>query len=120
MFRADAETDDASRDAPEVWDFCQQAHCERWLERSGLDQHAGNDPALHGDLQPLRHARGPLAALLDPAQMIERELSIPQRFEENVGRRHGVLNREIDADAADRRHGVRGIADAQQTEPKPF
>jgi len=33
MFRADAETDDASRDAPEVWDFSQQAHCERRVFR---------------------------------------------------------------------------------------
>jgi hypothetical protein len=31
-----------------------------------------------------------------------------------------VLNREIDADAADRRHGVRRIADAEQARPVPL
>ena len=36
MFRADAEADDARGDAPKVWNFCQQAHRERRLERSGL------------------------------------------------------------------------------------
>ena len=71
MFRADAETDDTSRDAPENGTLSKYTHRERRLERSGLDQHPRNDPALHGDLQPLRHARGQLAALLDPAQVID-------------------------------------------------
>src|SRR5258705_12841497 len=99
MFRADAEADDTSGDAPEEWNFCQQAHGERRLERSGLDQPARNDPALHGDLQPLGYPRGQLAALLDSAEVIERELSFAERFEENVGCRHGLLDRRIDADA---------------------
>ena len=97
-----------------------QARRERRLERSALDQHRRNDPALHGDLQPLRQARGQLPALLDPAQMIGRQLSFAQRFEENVGCRHRILDRQIDADTADRRHGVGGVANAQETRPEPF
>ncbi len=31
-----------------------------------------------------------------------------------IGGRHRILNREIDADAADRRHRMRGVADAKQ------
>ena len=38
----------------------------------------------------------------------------------NVCGGDGVLNGEIDADAADRRHGVRAIADAQQAGTRPF
>ena len=48
-----------------------------------------------------------------------RELSFAQRFEKNIGCRHGILNGEIDTDTADRRHGVGGVADAQKTRPKP-
>src|SRR6266576_2714357 len=120
MFRADAEPDDTRWDAPEKWNFSKQAHRERRPEPSGLDQHPCNDPALHGDLQPLRHARGQLAALLNPAQVFDRELSFPQRFEENVSCRYRILNREIDTDTADRRHRMGGVADAQQTRTKPF
>ena len=106
MFRADAKTDDAGGDAPEEWNFCQQAHHERWFERSGVGQHPRDDPALRGDLQPLGYARGQLAAPLDPAQVIECDLSFLQRLAKNVGSRHGILNRQIDADAAHRRHSV--------------
>ena len=120
MFRADAEADEPRRDSPERWNFSQQAQGERRRERSGAAQHPGNDPALDGDLQPLRHARRPLAPLLDLAQAIDGEVSLPQRFEKNVGCRHGILDREIDADAADRRHGVSGVANAQQTRPMPI
>ena len=62
----------------------------------------------------------PLAAPLDLAQVIDGVVSLPQRFEKNVGCRHGILDREIDADAADRRHGVGGVANAQETRPKPI
>ena len=43
-----------------------------------------------------------------------------QRAGEEVGRGDRVLDREVDADAADRRHGVRGVADAEQARPPPF
>ena len=38
---------------------------------------------------------------------------------QDIRRRHRVLHRQIDADAADGRHRVRGIADAQQPRPMP-
>ena len=43
-----------------------------------------------------------------------------QRQRQDIGGRDGVLNREIDADAADRRHGVGRIADAEQPGPVPL
>ena len=42
-----------------------------------------------------------------------------QRCGENVGGGHRILDRQVDADAAHRRHGVGGIADAQQTRAPP-
>ena len=38
---------------------------------------------------------------------------------QQVGGRDRVLHREVDADAADRRHRMRGVADAQQPRPRP-
>ena len=37
-----------------------------------------------------------------------------QRGREDIGRRHRILDGEIDSDAADRRHRMGGIADRQQ------
>ena len=42
-----------------------------------------------------------------------------QRRRQDVRGRDRILDREIDADAADRRHGVRGIADAEHAGPPP-
>ncbi len=38
---------------------------------------------------------------------------------EDAGGGHGVLNGEVDADAADGRHGVGGVADAEQAGAVP-
>ncbi|GGN73526.1 hypothetical protein GCM10011610_16090 [Nocardia rhizosphaerihabitans] len=40
--------------------------------------------------------------------------AVEQRPGQNARGRDGILHGEIDADAADRRHRVRGIADARQ------
>jgi hypothetical protein len=48
-----------------------------------------------------------------------REGAGAERLGEDVGRRHRVLDGDIDADATDRRHGVGGVADAQQSRPVP-
>ena len=39
---------------------------------------------------------------------------------QNVCRRDRVLNREVDADATNGRHRVRGVADAEKARPAPF
>src|SRR3954467_15315132 len=43
----------------------------------------------------------------------------PERVGETVRGRDRILDREVDPDAADRRHRVRGVADAQQAGPPP-
>jgi hypothetical protein len=58
MFGADAEADDPSGNAAQVWNSSKQPQRKRRLERSGLTQDARNDPALDDDLQPLRHSGG--------------------------------------------------------------
>ena len=74
---------------------------------------------LHDDLQALGDARRKFAALLDAFERVDRYRSTPQRLGENIGGSYRVLHREIDADAADRRHGVRGVADADEARPVP-
>ena len=46
-------------------------------------------------------------------------LAARERSGEDVGGRDGVLDREIDADPADRRHRMGRIADRQQAGPPP-
>ena len=45
--------------------------------------------------------------------------ALAQRPCEEVGGRDRVLDGQVDADAADRRHGVRGVADAEEPGPVP-
>ena len=42
------------------------------------------------------------------------DAALTQRRRQNVGRCDRILHGEIDADAADRGHGVRRVADAEQ------
>jgi hypothetical protein len=74
-----------------------------------------NHILLDKDLHALDDLRRPFAPLLDVRQkLIARRPLVEQGPGENIGRRDRVLNREIDADAADRRHRMRGVADAQK------
>jgi len=103
-----AEPDHARRDAPQQRPASQQAHGERRLDRRFILQHPHEHVLLHGDLESLRNSRGKFAPALHCAERLAVELPLV----EDVGRRDGVLDGEVDAHAADRRHGVRGVADA--------
>src|SRR5205807_1170100 len=46
--------------------------------------------------------------------------SAPQGLGEKIRCRDRILNRDIDADASDRRHGVCRITDAQQSQTAPL
>ena len=87
--------------------------------RVGLQSRTDN-PVLHGELNLLRHARRERAALLYRLQIVIRYLTRFQRRGQAVGRRHRILHGDIDADAADRRHRVGCIADADQPRPPPL
>ena len=47
------------------------------------------------------------------------ERALGERLPEEVGGGHGVLDREVDPDARDRRHGVGGVADAEHARRSP-
>jgi len=75
-------------------------------------------------LQELSEADGELASGLDQGESGARNGSRGsgklKRFGKDVGRGYGVLNCDIDADAADGRHSVCGVADAEQARSAPL
>ncbi len=83
-------------------------------------QNGADDSPLDGELQPLREPHGQSAALLDGLKILVRHLARAERFGEPVGRGDCVLHRHVDAHAADRRHRMRRIADAEEPRPPPF
>ena len=62
---------------------------------------------------------GQFAAALHGAEIIQRGGALAHARHQDVGRGDRVLDRQVDADAADRRHGMRGVADEQQAGAKP-
>ena len=74
---------------------------------------------MDDDLEGLGDAGGELAAVLD---VVEGELGDDAGGEygrEDAGGGDGVLNGEVDADAADGGHGVGGVADAEEAGAVP-
>ena len=98
----------------------EQAQRPRWRHRSRAAEHPPDHLVLYDNLQPLRHPGWEFAPLLNRGKMIAGDSPRPQRLGENVGSRHRILDGEIDADSADRRHRMRGIADADQARAIPF
>ena len=71
-------------------------------------------PVLDQDLEALREAGGKLARCCAPSRTSAVVTGPPPEGpSQDVGRGHGILDCQVDADAADRRHGVRRIADAE-------
>ena len=82
------------------------------------------EKAVNGRLEGLRDTRGQLAAALNPDEQDVTDRQIPcmrrtQYRSEDARSSHRILNREIDADTADRGHGVGRIADAEQAGKTP-
>ena len=96
------------------WVCVEQLHGEGCARLSLHGEHIADDPRLNEDLDGLHQPRRQHAPLLHLAQHLERNRPLLQRPGKNIGRGDCVLNGEIDADAADRRHGVGRVADAQQ------
>ena len=74
---------------------------------------------LHEDLYRLHRPGGEFPAALNGVKILVGDLASQKTRRQDVGRGDGILNCEVDADAADRGHGVGGIADAQQAGPVP-
>ena len=70
-------------------------------------------------MQPLRDFRRPLAAALHGGKLLVADAARLERGREHVCSRHRVLHGEVHADATDGRHGVRGVADAEEARLPP-
>jgi hypothetical protein len=85
----------------------------RRLDFAGAAEDAGDYSFLNHDLKGLYDFGWPFAPLLHLRQKLIIQRPVARQWSgEEIRRRDCVLNREIDADAADRRHGMRGISDA--------
>ena len=104
----------------EVAPAAQQAEQQRRPDRLAGAQDAADDPVLDKYLQRLRRFGRKLPPALDRTQIVGADHAPQQRLGENVRRRHRVLDRQVDADPADRRHRVGRVADAQQPRPMPY
>src|SRR5579885_1555243 len=114
MLRPNAEPDEARRQPAQRRKGGEQPQGEGRPERRRAGEHAADDAVLDEELDALRRPCRQLAPALDLMKMRLPDLAAKQRAGEDIGGGDGVLDREIDADAAHRRHGVRGIADAEE------
>src|SRR5579883_3235152 len=87
--------------------------------RASLCKHFADDTALNEELQSLRSNCGRLATALHGSQVAGSYAAVQQPWGQHIRRRDRILDRQIDPDAADRRHCVRCVADAEQSVPVP-
>ncbi len=116
-----AEPDHSARYPAQHRESAEQANRERSLaDRRTRLQQLADDVVLHGFLSALDHARGEQSAALHPAEQRPDVLAACERSGQRIGRSHCILDRQVDTDAADRRHGVCGVADGEQARPMPL
>ena len=108
----DANGQQPAGDAAQQRDPVEQFEHERRLRPLRRREGAADDLVLHDELEPLREAHGECSARLDRAEVVVAHGTGLERRDQAVGGGDCVLDGEVDADAADRRHRVRGIADA--------
>lgn len=71
-----------------------------------------NQKTVDGDLKRLGDAGGEFASALNVGESKAGHDAGFERGREDAGGGDGILNGEVDADAADRRHGMGSIANA--------
>jgi hypothetical protein len=85
--------------------------------------YAGRDPPDHvvldKDLKSLRGPSRESRPLLDGVKFAFGGNSLRKFWGKYTRRCNRVLYREIDSHSSDRRHGVRRIADTEQSRPRP-
>ena len=119
VFGAEAEADEAGGDAAEEGPAVEETEGPSGSERFGTAEDAGDDVVLDDELKTLGGVRGKCSAPLDGFEIPCGESSVAKPRGEDVGGGDGILNREIDADTANGRHGVRSVADAEKSGTKP-
>src|SRR6202790_5209553 len=114
MLGAKAEPDQPRGDARQERHMIEQPHQPGRLDRLVRAQHRVEDPLLDRHLQRLGQPRRQGAAALDGFQVRIPQRAVAQPPGQDIGGGDGVLDREIDAAPADRRHRMGAVADAQQ------
>ena len=120
MLGSDSEANHASRQ------IAQRRKVLRYLEDDGrvhlgrAGQDPGDDGILDEDLELLGRTGREIAPSLDLVQVLQRHRAAAQARGQNVGGRDRILDGKVHTDAADRRHCMIGIADAEQAGPGPF
>ena len=120
MLGTEAHADEASWNSSQQWVSVEEADGAWNLDRTLRLQRPHEDRVLQDHLHPLRDSGWKLSAPLNRLQLGGGRDAALQRLVQQVRRRHGILNGEVDADAADGRHRVRRVADAKQARPVPL
>ena len=121
MLRPESHADDASRELPQPRMTIEQPQRQRqWLETDFPFERWFDDALVRLHLQRLRPFRRRHSSHLHDFERSIDQRIFTKAIGANIRGRDGILNRQIDADATDRRHRVRRIADAKQTRAPPF
>ena len=120
MLGADTQAHESRGNSTKDWKFLQKSERQRKApDRCFASQGRFDEAAVREDLKCLSHFGGEFPAFLDFVEMLINGAAILQRLPQNVGGGDCVLNGDIDANAANGRHGVSGIADAEKSRPRP-
>jgi hypothetical protein len=121
MFLTQAVTEETRRNMANCPEAQQEAKQPRHTRRlTTLLQRVADDAVLHLDLNRLHDTHGPHATELHPVEksLVDRA-AIEKWLCQRIGCSDGVLDRQVDADATDRRHRMRRVADQQQAGKMP-
>ena len=108
----EAHADEASGEVLEAGDVGEDAEQEWRGDRAAALEDA-YEHAVGEDLDALRVVHHAFAVVLDLVEMMDGEGVGAEGFVEDVGCGYGVLEGDVDADAADGGHGVGGVSDAE-------
>ena len=119
MLRTKTEPDYVGRNPPQNWPAAEQLQRPRKGQRFCAAKDPPDNVVLYKDLKSLRSPSREIPPFLDGVKLAFGGSSLQKFWAEYVRRCNRVLNREIDSYASDRRHGVRRIADTEQSRPRP-
>ncbi len=118
MLGLQAHADEASGEVLEAGKLCDDAKREGRGDWAGALKGAGED-AVGEDLYSLCVSHGTLAVVLDSLEIVYGGAAAEDGLGEDVGGGDCVLKGDVDADAADRGHGMGCVADAEQAGGAP-
>ena len=114
MLRAHAERDESRGDTLQPGNRVDDAR-KQWNAKRPISRLEGDadEFVLDDNLHGLRHSYRKLAPAAHGVELVFGGAAIGQSRGQQVSGRDRVLDSKVDADAADRRHRVRGIANAK-------